>query len=452
MNSRFLKGCLLLFIMGIFLIYGCTEDDTVTGGNGNGTEAGLDSAFQELASLMETMIDTMAENENARPADFDFSGLHQIFTDYLNAHPNDPAASFGCAMTSILTLSASEDIDVLIDTIAAVDDWWFFKGYVPNPAKFSGRGEMLRFPTEITSSGIESNFLAQSYFAVMAKAMADPPQFSEIQDVVREEFIPAVDAAIGYFDNILASPGYVFWVTPEMTGETESDSVEIDRADFLVFAAGLNVIKSFFHIVVTYDVDLPSYDSAGIVYMLDQDSNWMSLYADGASHMATAKTAFLDAVDLVDNALNALETEQSTDLNQSNDLIKADWSSSEYDNAHDIVDSVEGYMAIPQWVYADFNNDGFEDSVRVDAAVMFDNPIDGIFSLLPPYTAEVNQADETIIIVTITWEANSFGEWVIPDPGVNGILPDINTDAKFKELFGLTEDSWSKQEELRMHF
>ena len=78
MNSRLLRWYLLLFIMALFLIYGCTEDDTVTGGNGS--EAGLDSAFQGLAGLMETMIDTMAENENARPADFDFSGLHQVRT------------------------------------------------------------------------------------------------------------------------------------------------------------------------------------------------------------------------------------------------------------------------------------------------------------------------------------------------------------------------------------
>jgi hypothetical protein len=32
------------------------------------------------SAKMETMTDMMAENENARPADYDFSGLYQVRT------------------------------------------------------------------------------------------------------------------------------------------------------------------------------------------------------------------------------------------------------------------------------------------------------------------------------------------------------------------------------------
>jgi len=43
----------------------------------------------------------------------------------------------------------------------------------------------------------------------------------------------------------------------------------------------------------------------------------------------------------------------------------------------------------------------------------------------------------------ITWNANSFQEWIFPDPTFNGFLPGM-TDSEFKRIFGITEDDWEK--------
>ena len=52
-----------------------------------------------------------------------------------------------------------------------------------------------------------------------------------------------------------------------------------------------------------------------------------------------------------------------------------------------VIDSVQAYLAAPQWVhYYDIYNQ--LDSVRVNAVAIFDNPLDGIFTYLPPYGVE----------------------------------------------------------------
>ena len=43
----------------------------------------------------------------------------------------------------------------------------------------------------------------------------------------------------------------------------------------------------------------------------------------------------------------------------------------------------------------------------------------------------------------LTWTADSFEEWILPDPTIGGILPGM-TDAEFKRIFGITEENWEE--------
>ncbi len=459
MRKKGIYGILASLLMMAFLIYGCGDDDKPPG-PGPEPPTDPDSTFSELTVTLDEMIEAMATDPETPLDNFDFSALNQAFKNYESAYPGHDMASFGAAITSLLMLTTSEDLNALIDTIIAMDEAGMLKICVPNPEKMSGRGNFFAFPTEITATGVEPNFLAQSYVALMARAISNPPQFSEVQAIVRNEFLPAVAEAIRYINKI--DPDFVFWVTPDMMGET-SDSVEIDNSDFLAFGAGLSVIEAFLHMAVAYDIDIPSYDSAGLAYMFDQSNDWMSLHGDGGAQMSSARNSFLAAIIKADNALNSLEDEQLTDLNQSDDLIKASWTPSEYVLAHDALDSVVTYMSGPQTVYADFDGDGFDESVRIDASEIFNDPIDGIFSYLPPYSSEVTREydslyyydwywDEFVLydvreyfVVNITWNADTFAGWVFPDPSFNGLLPDINSDTELKNLFGLTPDMWTKE-------
>jgi len=463
----------LLLAVGLFFA-GCSDDD----GGGVGPTSppvDVDSTVQELSAMMQAMIDSMSTGGVPDLTVFDFDGLHAKFVSYLNQHPGDPTASFGAALTSIMSMATSDNVAILIDSVGAfLQGGGFLKASVLNPDRFSDRGNLMAFPTDLPSTGVPKNFLGQAYASLVYRALEDPIQFSDIQYVIRTEFIPAMDEAIDFLYNVIDHPDYVFWVTPEMTGGT-SDSVEIDRPDFLAFMAGLKVISSFFHMAVAYNVDVPSLDSAGLAYMFDQSNNWMSLYMDGATQMAASRDEFLDAVDMVDSAISALQVEQTVDLDQSNDLIVANWSLSDYIEAQMIVDSVRAYMVLPQWVIGQFDADPEPDSVRIDVSKIFTNPINGVFNLLPPYTSDVTTGLDTVWYyyewwdgqqyvldsfigyiepyteVTMIWNANTFAGWVFPNPTINGLLPDINTDTKFKALLGLTEAMWTKELSFRLY-
>ncbi len=48
-----------------------------------------------------------------------------------------------------------------------------------------------------------------------------------------------------------------------------------------------------------------------------------------------------------------------------------------------------------------------------------------------------------VYMPVFTWDANSFGEWILPDPTFGGLLPEM-TDQRFKYLFDITGDNWQK--------
>lgn len=475
MQRRLFTLCAACLLAVGLLIVGCSSDNN-KGTGPTPPPVDLDSTVQELSDMMQAMIDSTS-NGNMDLSQFDFKSLHGKFVTYLNAHPGDPTASFGAALTSVLALANSQNVNLLIDSVGSfLEGGGFLKASVLNPERFADRGNLITFPTDLSSTGIQKNFLGQAYASLMYRALADPFDFSDLQYVIRTDFIPAMDEAIGHLDDVLKNPDYIFWVTPEMTGGT-SDSVEIDYADFLVFTAGLHVINSFFHMAVAYNVDVPSYDSAGIAYMFDQSNQWMSLWPDGATQMSASLNDFVDALDLADSAIAALQTEQTTDLDQSNDLIVANWTLHDYITARMFVDSARAYLTLPQWVIGQFDADPEPDSIRIDVSKIFTNPINGIFTLLPPYSSYVVPEEDTTwyyfdrwddqlqqyvpdssvwgitsyMDVIITWDADTFAGWIFPNPTINGILPDIDTDAKFKALLGLTEPMWQKQMVLKIN-
>jgi len=41
----------------------------------------------------------------------------------------------------------------------------------------------------------------------------------------------------------------------------------------------------------------------------------------------------------------------------------------------------------------------------------------------------------------LNWTAESFDQWILPDPTIGGVLPGM-TDVEFKRIFGITEEDW----------
>jgi hypothetical protein len=58
-----------------------------------------------------------------------------------------------------------------------------------------------------------------------------------------------------------------------------------------------------------------------------------------------------------------------------------------------------------------------------------------------------DEAIRSRYIPVIIWEADTFEDWILPDPTFGGLLPGM-TDARLKEIVGFDEEDWEKTEEL----
>jgi hypothetical protein len=50
-------------------------------------------------------------------------------------------------------------------------------------------------------------------------------------------------------------------------------------------------------------------------------------------------------------------------------------------------------------------------------------------------------------VPVITWVADSFDEWEFPDPTCGGLMPGM-TDARLKQIFGISSGGWHKSNTL----
>ena len=91
-----------------------------------------------------------------------------------------------------------------------------------------------------------------------------------------------------------------------------------------------------------------------------------------------------------------------------------------------------------------------DETITVNFSKIFDNPANDLKALIPDYSvlvqpvmAQNQSATFKVYIPLIIWNANSFSEWILPDPTFNGFLPGM-TDSEFKRIFGITADDWQK--------
>jgi hypothetical protein len=54
---------------------------------------------------------------------------------------------------------------------------------------------------------------------------------------------------------------------------------------------------------------------------------------------------------------------------------------------------------------------------------------------------QTREQENIMFFPILTWSAQTFEEWILPDPTIGGILPGM-TDAEFKRVFGITEEGW----------
>lgn len=453
-----LKHVIMVLACAVFMVFLSCEsgddDDNIL--DPQSAEAKVEEANDSLASVLFELIN----NEDIEhPDEIDFSIPNQLYKEALALDSDNLDANFGAGLTEMLMIFVDPQVN------DAFDEW---KSFIDSTAIFEppedGPGLNLKSPSELFSV---SPHLLSSYSAGIFKmSLTDPPMISSIQDIVEDEVFPRVTYAIGKLNVIAANSGYTFTITPQMQGDETEDEVEIDLTEIHVALAELYLIKSIGNIFLSYNFDFTSYDSVGLYNAIQQNSSFLDLKTGGASDMASAKTSFLSAVDKIEDAINFLQNE--TD-NQDDDLIiigEDDINEDDLDSLltrlPDIRDAINDSYDLTE----DFNNDGNDQTITISLGALFDNPIDNLKQMLPNYSAIIVRdssmhswydwhGDSMVYEIEyyhysaiITWEAQSFAEWIFPYPTFNGFLPGM-TDTEFKNTFGITEEDWEQEIKIR---
>lgn len=427
---------LLLIALPGAALTGCSS----TGGDGGGPED-CDALLAAAEAALETELARLSDLESAPgPGEVDFTAAQAAYDAALDCDPDNPDAQFGAGLTGFLALSQNQELaDALAEFTALIDT----TDILGAPAAPGG----LVTP-EI--GGLASGFaappplawpLARGFLALPMAALRNPGPVEDLQNAIETVALPLVDAAIGLLDLVGAQPDFTFTITPEMQGDPAADPAELDLTEVYLALVPLNLVRSWGGLAVSYSFDLASFDSAGVRQALEQDSGFLALRPNGDELMADSHAHLLAVFDRLIDALEYLAAETDP---QGDDIIKMDGDEApteeEIGLIVDLLQEARDGLAAPFAAEADFDGDGFTETVTVDLAGFMTGAPENLKALLPPYTTDwVGDAVEGCPV--IVWDATTFDEWDFPDPTWGGLFPDIATSDEFKATFGMDEAS-----------
>ncbi len=399
----------LLFVVGLILsLSACDDDNTVDEDfDPEKSKSLVDSANQELEAKLFDLIESELGNVE-QPSDIDLSSPNSLYKQALQFDPNNDDANFGAALTELLNLTQNQSF------INAFETWGAFldtaKIFSPSNTLDIFSVSSTGFPTSLSNQqmSIEAP-LAMSMGMFKLTASSNVPQIGDIQNILKTVALPAVNYSISRLERI-TNTSYIFMVTGKMQGDVNEDDIEIDFTEIYALKSVLNILKSWLHLSVAYNFNIATYDSTGMVNALKQDSGFLALNSDGASHMSSAKTALLAAATNLENAIAFVEAE--TD-NQDDDVIKVG-SGVPQEVKDGITEFKEALNGTVKTIKADFNGDNSLENLDVNFASYFDTPIPNFKAMVPAYTvlAEIEYGERYY------WNSMSVSATVTGDSSV----------------------------------
>lgn len=511
-----------------------------------------EAANDKMGDLLYTLINETLDNAD-KPSDIDFTQVNQMYKTALETDGTNLDANFGAGLTEIMLVTSDPEVN------ATYDRW---EAYLDTATVFTlpetpGLGKMsLSFPTAFSRTGMPAHTFARYTFGAIMAMAGETPLVSELQELINTEVVPRLDYAIKRLERVDEFPDYRFIITPEMMGDLEADAVEIDLTEIRLMLSMLYASRAFCRWNTAYNANTAGFDSSAIQTAFTQDSDYLTLFPDGAEKIRAAKADLNHSLDAFEAALDFFENEQD---DQNDDAIKRtpdDITTADVDSAQKYIAKVRDIFNGPYRIKADWDDDDRtpDEEVEFDFGASFDNPITDVKALFPPYTVQIrrdttfqsteNASFPTEISVSVTvdqpgnyffdysrdwnrdengnsiprlesnidipawihtldslyslyrsqddvgsvsinltyqsyldagthpiygqiwtsigrlemdriywyprfvWVANSFTQWVLPNPDFNGSLPGM-TDARFKRLLGLSANDWKKTVDLK---
>lgn len=371
--------------IGLLIVLSCGDD----GPSAPQSDAhGADSlVVLANAALERVLYEELNPPDPTRPADVDFTEPYGLYQQALALDAANKHANLGAGITGLLVLSTDAEVN------AAFDEW---KAYLDAHTPFEVPGgthaalgvtlglpsarDALRLPFDLVTLSV----LAQARTSLLA---ADP-QIGRVQAILRDRALPRLVVALQRLQVPAADPSYTFTVTPRMQGDEFASPAEIDQTDVLATRAGCSLLVAAIRVAVSYNLGFAAYDSTTLVNSLARGSGWLTLAAGGRDYMAAARTALLEAVDDVDQAITALRNEVDS---QNDDVIKIgpdDLSQADVDSIQANLPTVRqgltsGYTRVDDWDGNDLTPD---EPLTIHLGNLLTDPPQDWKALLPDYT------------------------------------------------------------------
>jgi hypothetical protein len=413
------------------------------------------------ASLENTFFATLNGPEAEAPRDVDFGTPRGLYNDVLGCDPTDLDAHLSLALLDLMTLTLDPDVN------DAFDEWEaYLDAMVPfetdAPAGRLSVPSGLSKPHGTLELHFDAIYRSLVPYLSFGRAVA-PPQIADVQDIFRTKVIPRVLTAVEHLDEVVGDPSHTYTISPRMQGDVYAQPRLADHTDFLGVRAGLKALEAGLRIAISYRVNLNDYTGAELISGLDQASGvLLRLQGDGLTQMQSVPGLLLGAANDLDSAINALLAEAGT--NQTNHLIiigPDDLSADELIEFRNtelsmIRESLAGPMTRTyDW---DFNSGTPDQSMTVDIAGFFANPVGDFKQLVPPYSLSLevvpHDEDSFVEVAIVTFEADTYEQWLDqwPDPTLNGLFPNVTSATKLDGVFNLSEMGWTKRFHLGWDF
>jgi hypothetical protein len=423
MRSPVLRSlALVVSALLIFAAAGCSKKATKPKPGGT---AGPTTSQQLAAadSILGVILSQQSSGQPTRPSDLDFSTPYNTYQSIYQSDPGNHHARFGLAVLGLASLTTNTEVN------AAFDEWSsylashtpFVRPGAPAPATrplgipagISNSREAFRLPYRL----VPLSLLAESRAALIA----NDPQISRTQAIIRDLVLPKLDQTIVHLDALAAGDTFQFIVTPAMQGDPDASPVEIDVTDLLAMRSACNLLASLCNIAVAYNLGFATYDSAGLYAGIQPGSSWLKLASGGASRMGMAQARLLNSVDDLGEAITSLEAESDP---QDDDLIKIGPQGIQQASVDSVVANLatvrsailSGFTLTEDWDH-DAGTAELPLTLRVDK--LFTSPVPDWKALLPGYTGSVTSRPHNRFYAQFVGShTDSLATFTVPSAGI----------------------------------
>jgi len=385
-----------LFI-GTFLmltLWSCSENSN------QDSEQVSEQDIEDAGILMEDayvdMENIISDLNDSSPTDLkaEMTLVYSKIEEALELDPDNYDANFSIALMGLMLVIANESFDEMLNQWEEYfDDNTPFE-YNPPNSSIIGRGD---FGLPVNSKGMQipiSPFL-YTPLRIMTLPADYIPQFSELQNIVRNDIMPYVDKGISGLAKVEENQSFIFLVSSKMQPDVDSDPLELDLTEVYTIDMMLNVIKALGNTLIGHNFDFITHDADGILTELNLGSQFGALNNEGATDLASAHSAMQTAIIKLDSAISFLENE--TD-DQNDDMIAQMENEEDYVELRDNLAEVKSAITQPRWLYYSknegdeyyYNYNESEDSILVDIQQFFLNPFQDLKQLIPPYSVTVD--------------------------------------------------------------